>query len=39
LDTGEGRNFPSIAKAKKESHKLQMETDGALGLGCLEVIR
>ena len=29
--------FESINKAKRESRRLQMLDDGALGLGCLKV--
>lgn len=32
------RTFESINLAKKESRKLQIETDGGLGRGCLVVV-
>jgi len=30
--------YPSIAIAKRRSRKIQMDTDGALGLGSVKVI-
>ena len=30
---------PSISRAKKESHKIQMQQDGAIGRGSLIVVK
>ncbi len=36
--TGTSEGFKSINKAKKESHAMQMKSDGALGRGSLSLI-
>lgn len=38
LETGEVTKHKSINLAKKASHKLQKDTDGTIGRGCLRVV-